>query len=200
MAAPPDPSPDPPSDAAILAGHVPVPPLPPTPPDARKLLPDPLDVRLISVADVRLPMLPGHHAWLDNFYCRILACEPVLPGTEDQPRTARPLPSLIAPRPDLPRLPGYESADLPPLPPAGPRIYRTESFLVRYEPVDTLHPEQLKLVQFQVPSLDLIAKRLLDRQLPYERFRGLTPGLVHLQVVDPIGHVLQVFQGSTLPL
>jgi hypothetical protein len=36
--------------------------------------------------------------------------------------------------------------------------------------------------------------------MPYERFRGLTPGMIHLQLTDPAGHVLQLFESNRLPL
>lgn len=171
-------------------------------PDPRALIPEPPPVRLLAISDFTLPIPPGHEKWLDTLYLRVLKFEsvtPAAPALRPKYPATLPRPGVSPTGPDAPaRLPGKRPEDLPS--PPGPRWYRAENLTLHYQPVDRLVPEQIKTVLIEVPSLEHLAKRLMALEIPYDRIRGLLPGLVHLQLFDPAGHLIQISAGRNLPL
>jgi hypothetical protein len=164
--------------------------------DGRPQLPVPPPVKLLAVADVVVPVTAGNERWLDTMYVRCLGFEVFDPSSPA--RAVKYEETIRRPAGAPERLPGKSPEDLPPVP--GPRHYRAENLALHFDVVEKLTPEQLKLIQVEVPQLEEIVRRLLERQIPYERFRGLLPGLVHVQVFDPVGHVIQISEGRDLPL
>lgn len=171
--------------------------------DPRHTMAVPPPVRIVSVADVSLLALPGHERWLDTFFFDVLKFDPVAEG--DATPRVKYAETFHAPRSPAERLPGKT------VPPVGtpstpikplPLVYRAENFLLRFTVAGPgeFHPEHIRVVAFEVPSLPEVSRRMLDRQISYERFRGLLPGLEYLQVQDPSGHVLQIQEGFRLPL
>jgi hypothetical protein len=162
------------------------------------LIPPPPPVRLLAIADVTLLTPPGQERVLDTLFLVILRFEPfeaLPPGVSPKPRFAE---TLAKSHQVSPRLPGHRPADLPP--PPGPRGYKAENFTLHYRPADNISAEQLKFLGIEVPDLHSLTQRLLELRIPYERFVGLTPGMVYLQLIDPAGNVLHITQGHGMPL
>lgn len=161
--------------------------------DARRRMPEPPPVKVLAIADVILLTTPGSEKFLDTLYLSVLRFDS--DETAGKPRYAE---TFSSPSDAAERLPGKG------LPPSttkpGPRTYHGENFSVHYHPTATLTPQQLKLIQFQVPSLEEIVKRLLEYEISYERFRGITLGQLHLQLTDPAGHVIQIFESRQISL
>lgn len=164
--------------------------------DGRPLLPVPPPVRLLAVSDVTLLTPPGQEKWLDVLFLRVLSFEPFDPANPGL--AIRYAETIRSPANASPRLPGKSPADLPP--PPGPRHYRAENFVLHYEVVGKLTAEQIRVVQVEVPQLEETVRRLLEAQVPYERIRGLLPGLVQVQVTDPAGNLIEISEGRRLPL
>lgn len=154
---------------------------------------EPPAVSLLSVADVEAVMVPGAETRSDELFVEVLGFWLEEPADPDRSRFPERIGEVIGER-----LADYRKprAKRPP----GPRVYRAENFALRYRISATPTPETLKTIQVQVPSLEEVVKRLLDRQIAYERFRGLTPGLVWLHVPEPSGHVVEVFEGGRMAL
>lgn len=155
-------------------------------------------VRLLSVADVTVLCPPGHEAELDRLYIDVLRFEP------DDPLLKPPPPNTFAAaRLEKYRQPGAvlpTSQPVRPVPPL-PRTYRAENHALIYKPVEHLLPEHFKIIQLQVPSHDDLIERLSAAQLTFQLIRGLMPGVVHLEISDPAGHLLQIFESPlNMPL
>jgi hypothetical protein len=133
--------------------------------DRRPRMPEPLPVKLVAVADVRLPAPAGLEAQLDALYVSLLGFErqPSEPSTDE-----RPVPDVV---------------------------YRADNFLLRFEieerPVEheTLRPQQI-----EVPSLADAEHKLVDAELEYTRQRGLLAGQESLVLKDPGGNWIEIVE------
>lgn len=162
-------------------------------PDARKPMIEPPLVRLLSVADVEAPMTPGAEHRTDELFLDVLGFRLEEPADPDRTRFAQRLGDVAGEK-----FAEYRRARQ--RKPPGPRVYRAENFALRYRLTASPTPETLKTIQVEVPSLEEVVRLLLERQIGYERFRGLTPGLVWLHVPEPSGHVVEVFEGGRMAL
>lgn len=164
------------------------------PPDLPAPMAEPPPVRLLAIAAVTVLCPPGHEAALDRLYLDILRFHPADPALKPPPRSSFAAAQLTHPKLTGPATP---TRPTPPL----PRTYLAENLPLHYLPTPQLTPHQTKLIQLQVPSLRDLTQRLLDAQIPYQFVRGLAPGLVHLEITDPAGHLLQILESPlNLPL
>jgi hypothetical protein len=164
----------------------------------RGVMVEPPPVRVIAVGDVILLTPAGHERFLDLLFLGALKFDPA--DVNDPRHRSRQGPAIGRVPAEAVRLPG-KGPSVEAVKP-GDRSYKSENVAVHYKVVEKLLPENLKLVQVEVREVGLeeVAQRLLERQIPYERVRGLNPGMVHLQIMDPAGHVVQVFEGRRMPL
>ncbi|MFN4244015.1 MAG: hypothetical protein ACK4PI_12370 [Tepidisphaerales bacterium] len=174
-----------------LSGHA-------TPPDLPPTLAEPPPVRLLAIADVTLLCPPSHEPALDRLYLDILRFLPADPALKP------PAPNTFAAAQlEKYRLPGAVLPSTQPVRPTPPlpRVYRAENHALIYQPIDRIRPEHFKLIQLQVPSHAELIERLSAAQLPYQVIRGLMPGVVHVELSDPAGHLLQIFESPmNMPL
>lgn len=164
---------------------------------------EPPPVRVMAVGDVVLLTPSGHERFLDALFLGVLKFDPA--DGNDPRHRLRQGPMIGRVPADAVRLPGKGPGETAVK--AGNRSYRAENVTVHYRVVEKLLPEHLKLLQVEVRGdggggggLEAVVQRLLDRQISYERLRGLTVGMVHLQIMDPAGHVIQVFEGRRMPM
>lgn len=168
------------------------------PPELPPPVSEPPPVRLLAIADVTVLCPPGHEADLDRLYIDVLRFEP------DDPALKPPAPNTFAATQlEKYRLPGAVLPSTQPVRPTPPlpRVYRAENHALIYQPIDRIRPEHFKLIQLQVPSHAELIDRLSAAQIPYQVIRGLMPGVVHIEIADPAGHLLQVFESPlNMPL
>ena len=132
--------------------------------DRRPRVPDPLPVRLIAVADPRLPAAAGLECRLDAFYVGLF-------GFERRPHDPDPGPAdaVLSYRADNFTL--HLSVREPP-------VRRTD----------------LRPLGVEVPSLSALEEKLIDAEHEYERQRGLLPGEASIVLLDPAGNWLEVVE------
>jgi hypothetical protein len=124
-------------------------------PDLRPRIPEPLPVKLVAVADMRIKGTTGMRLAFDGFYMGVLGFGPV-----DDPEAW---------------------------------AYQTENFQLIVEGVEGL-VERLdyRPVPVVAASLAAIIERLNEREIPFERQRGLQVGQFSLRVLDPSGNGVEV--------
>jgi hypothetical protein len=176
--------------------------------DPRPRMPEPLPVRLIAVANVRLQATAGLELQLDAFYVGVLGferdgapratprlTEPLLGG--DRVGTTAP-PLALGLRNDeeppaaIDRVP--RSSDdigrgkfMP-----GP-VYLAENFRLLFEVVEgRIIRDDLRAVRIEVPSLGEAEAKLLEAKMEYTRQRGLQPGEESIVLLDPGGNWAEI--------
>ena len=124
--------------------------------DTRPHLPEPPQVRLIAVEDVRLPATAGLEARLDQFYVGSLRFEREL--TDD-----------------------------------GSLVYKSETFRLHIEIIERLTERRdFRPLQIEVPTLAEIEAQLIEREIEYERQKGLDVGDTSLVLLDPAGNWVSI--------
>jgi hypothetical protein len=196
-------------------------------PDARRQMPEPLPVRLVAVADVRLPAPAGVERALDAFYLDLLGClrqgaapkprrliEPLLGVRTEAPVTAPPLALGLRNREDEPA----ERAELPPAAPSGDMsdsvetrtpagqavlpgpVYLTDNFAVRFDILEGLvGRDSFRPLTVEVPSLAEAEAKLIDAEMEYTRQRGLNLGEESLVLLDPAGNWIEIVEMRVVP-
>jgi hypothetical protein len=123
--------------------------------DGRPKIPEPLPVKLVAVADVRIKATTGLRLALDAFYVGVL---------------------------------GFAAADDPEA-----WVYQAQNFQVIVESVEGLVERvDYRPVMVIVDSLATVLDRLNEREIPYERQRGLQPGEFSVLVLDPSGNGVEL--------
>ena len=126
--------------------------------DRRPRVPEPLPVKLVAVADARLPAAAGLERELDAFYVGLFGFE----RRPDEPdRYAAD--ATISYRADNFTL--HLSVQEPP-------VRRTD----------------LRPLGVEVPSLAALEAKLIEAEWEYERHRGLLPGERSIVLLDPAGN------------
>lgn len=178
------------------------------PPDARPRMPEPPPVRLVAIADVRLPASAGLETELDAFYIGLLRFEREGVAAAHKPRLANPLlgPSPIGGATPPPLALGLRNREEPAArgaavdragdfsDAAGP-IYRADNFRILFGVFEGPVPrERLRIQGIGVPSLAEAEARLIEAEFDYVRQRGLTPGMESLLLRDPAGNWVEIVE------
>lgn len=80
-----------------------------------------------------------------------------------------------------------------PLEADGAIVYKAENFRLRFDVQEPpVEREDFRPVLIDVPSLSELERGLIEREIEYERHRGLTVGTSVLAFRDPSGNWLQV--------
>ena len=132
--------------------------------DRRPRVPEPLPVKLVTVADARLPAAAGLERQLDAFYVRLFGFE-----RRDDATHHRAGDATISYRADNFTL--HLSVQEPP-------VRRTD----------------LRPLGVEVPSLAALEEKLIEAEQAYQRQRGLLPGEVSIVLLDPAGNWLEAFE------
>jgi len=197
-------------------------------PDPRPLMPEPLPVRLVAVADVRLPAPAGVERALDAFYADLLGCaregappkprrliEPLLGVRTEAPVTAPPLALGLRNREDEP---APKPADLPATAPAddvsaaeevrtssgrpalsGP-VYFADNFAIRFDVLEApVERDTFRPLTVEVPSLAEAEAKLIEAEMEYTRQRGLNLGEESLVLLDPAGNWVEIVEMRVVP-
>lgn len=191
----------------------------PAAPDRRARVPEPLPVRLVAVADVRLPATAGLERQLDAFYVDLLGfareggpprprrpAEPPL-GMSPEPRRLTPMPPVALGLKN--QDPSRGEAARPTLgPPAAPPtatatdeaggagpVYEAENFRLRFDVVEGLIVrETLRPLGIEVPSLADAEAKLVEAEVEHTRQRGLAPGQETIVLLDPAGNWVELVE------
>jgi hypothetical protein len=197
-------------------------------PDRRARMPEPLPVRLVAVADVRLPAPAGVERALDAFYVDLLGCiregaepkprrliEPLLGvrtevpviapplalglrNTEDGPVAKAELPAMAAAEPEAPSL---ENARMVPGRAVLPGpVYLADNFALRFDILEGLvERDTFRPLTIEVPSLAEAEAKLIEAEMEYTRQRGLNLGDESLVLLDPAGNWIELVEMKILP-
>lgn len=195
-------------------------------PDPRVRMPEPLPVRLVAVADVRLPAPAGVERALDAFYVDLLGfvregappkprrlIEPLLGVRGEPPVTAPPLALGLRNREVEPT--GKSEAASEPLteaPPAeeartptgqsvlpGP-VYLADNFALRFDILEVLiERETFRPLIVEVPSLAEAEAKLIEAEIEYTRQRGINLGEESLVLLDPGGNWVEIVEMKIVP-
>jgi hypothetical protein len=174
-------------------------------------MPEPLPVRLIAVADVRLPATAGFEHELDAFYVGLLGFEregvtPLERGLAGRLPGSNPPPVTPEPQTIPPVALGLRHREEPPpalrhLPPAAPEdhtvgpIYVAENFRILFELSEGLvERESYRPIVIEVSSLAVAEAGLIERELEYVRQRGIEPGFESLILLDPAGNQVELIE------
>jgi catechol 2,3-dioxygenase-like lactoylglutathione lyase family enzyme len=200
----------------------------PGPPDPRPLMPEPLPVRLVAVADVRLAAPAGVERALDAFYVDLLGCvrhgappkprrliEPLLGVRTEAPVTAPPLALGLRNREDEP---APRPADLPATVPPGNApavaevrtrsgrpalsgpIYLADNFAIRFDILEApVERDTFRPLTVEVPSLAEAEAKLIEAEMEYTRQRGLNLGEESLVLLDPAGNWVEIVEMRVVP-
>jgi hypothetical protein len=81
-----------------------------------------------------------------------------------------------------------------------PRLaYRADNCCIMFSPHEGLiHRDQCRPLRIEIPALSEMEKKLAERQVGYEKQRGLTPGTECLVVYDPSGNCLEIVESRKL--
>jgi hypothetical protein len=72
-------------------------------------------------------------------------------------------------------------------------IYRADNFRLHLSIVEPpLHRVDPRPIGIDVPSLSLLERALIDRELEYQKLRGTVPGQLWLLLQDPAGNWVQL--------
>ena len=195
-------------------------------PDARRQMPEPLPVRLVAVADVRLPAPAGVERALDAFYVDLLGfvregappkprrlIEPLLGVQGEPPVTAPPLALGLRNREDEPAgksesLP-EQLTEAPPVEetrtPAGQSmlpgpVYLADNFALRFDILEGLiERETFRPLTVEVPSLAEAEAKLIEAEIEYTRQRGMNLGEESLVLLDPGGNWIEIVEMKIVP-
>jgi hypothetical protein len=132
--------------------------------DRRPRVPEPLPVKLVTVADARLPSAAGLERKLDAFYVGLFGFE-----RRDDDAHHREGDATISYRADNFTL--HLSVQEPP-------VRRAD----------------LRPLGVEVPSLAALEEKLIEAEQEYERQRGLLPGEVSIVLLDPAGNWLEAIE------
>jgi hypothetical protein len=191
-------------------------------------MPEPLPVRLVAVADVRLPAPAGVERALDAFYVGLLGCvregaepkprrliEPLLGVRTEAPVTAPPLALGLKNREDEPAAkaelpamtaaeskgPSLENARTAPGRAALPGpVYLTDNFALRFDILQALvERDTFRPLTIEVPSLAEAEAKLIEAEMEYTRQRGVNLGDESLVLLDPVGNWIELVEMKVLP-
>lgn len=132
--------------------------------DRRPRVPEPLPVKLVAVADARMPAGAGIERELDAFYVRLFGFERRADESERYPADA-----TISYRADNFTL--HLSVQEPP-------VRRTD----------------LRPLGVEVPSLAALESKLIEAEYEYQRQRGLLPGEISIVLLDPAGNWVEAVE------
>ena len=132
--------------------------------DRRPRVPEPLPVKLVAVADARLPAAAGLERELDAFYVGLLGFERRADESDRHSADA-----TFSYRADNFTL--HLSVQEPP-------VRRTD----------------LRPLGVEVPSLAALEEKLIEAEHEYERHRGLLPGERSIVLLDPGGNWVEVVE------
>jgi hypothetical protein len=197
-------------------------------PDSRPLMPEPLPVRLVAVADVRLPAPAGVERALDAFYVDLLGCvregappkprrliEPLLGVRTEAPVTAPPLALGLRNREDEPATKPAELPDAAPgceapaaaevRTPSGRRalcgpVYLADNYAIRFDILEApVERVTFRPLTVEVPSLAEAEAKLMEAEMEYTRQRGLNLGEESLVLLDPAGNWVEIVEMRVVP-
>jgi hypothetical protein len=132
--------------------------------DRRPRVPEPLPVKLVAVADVRLPAAAGLERRLDAFYIGLFGFERAADESDRHVADA-----TISYRADN----------------------FTLRLGVQEPPV---RRSDLRPLGVEVPSLAALEAKLIEAEYEYERQRGLLPGEKSLVLLDPAGNWVEAVE------
>jgi hypothetical protein len=180
--------------------------------DRRRRMPEPLPVRLVSVADVRLPATAGLERQLDAFYVGLLGFEREgvarKPKVQLDPTRSTNHQLVISssadagPRDVKASKSGRDAAGDAPDDPAGAAgveivgpVYAAENFRLHFELFEGLVVrEALRPLGIEVPSLAEAEAKLVEAEVEFTRQRGLFVGEETLFLLDPAGTWIEIYE------
>jgi hypothetical protein len=79
------------------------------------------------------------------------------------------------------------------------RIYRADNHCVVFELTDEpIQQKECRPLLVEIDSLGELERKLLEREIEYERIRSLSPGMESLMMRDPSGNWVEVVELRTL--
>jgi catechol-2,3-dioxygenase len=132
--------------------------------DRRPRMPEPLPVKLVAVADVRLPAAAGLERKLDAFYVGLFGFERA-PDESDRHVADATI--------------SYRAENF------------TLHLAVQEPPV---RRADLRPIGVEVPSLAALESTLTEAEQEYERQRGLLPGEISIVLADPAGNWVEAVE------